>query len=226
MDLDNSVIVRSRTSESLLSTHRVLRNTYLLLSLTLVFSGFTAFMALNSQVPLVHPFMLFIASMVLLFVTQALRNSALGLVSIFAFTGLMGYMLGPLLNFYMHAFINGPQLVMTALGGTGLTFLGLSAYILTTRKDMSFLTGFMVTGGIVLMLAIVASLFFHIPALSLTISAGIIVFSVMGIMWRTSAIIHGGETNYISATIGLYLDIYNLFINLLRILSFFSGRRN
>ena len=151
-----------------------------------------------------------------------LANSAWGLLAVFAFTGFVGYALGPILGMYTQSAIGG-EIVMQALAGTALIFFGLSAYVLTTRKDFSFLTGFLVAGGIVLMLGVVGSLVFQISGLHLALSAGFMLFSSALILWQTSAIIHGGERNYIIATIGLYASIYNIFISLLHILTALSG---
>ena len=219
--------ILSRGRESLLSTHVVLRNTYMLLGLTLIFSGITAAFAMvtGATMPsgISGALFFFVGAYGLLFLTQSLRNSAWGLLSIFAFTGFMGYTLGPLLNAVMQM-SNGSDIIMTSLGGTGLTFVGLSAYALTTKKDFSFLTGFVVAGCIVAMVAIIAGIFIHAPAFHLAISAGIMLLSCALILWHTSAIIHGGERNYIMATIGLYLQIYNLFVSLLHILSALNNR--
>ena len=160
----------------------------------------------------------------LMFLTQALRNSTLGIVSVFAFTGFMGYTLGPILNFYVANFSNGPQLIGTALGGTGIIFFALSSYALTTRKDFSYLGGFLFVGVMVALLAMIAGIFFQIPALQLVLSAAFILISSGLILFQTSAIIHSGETNYISATVSLFVSIYNLFVSLLNLLSAFSGR--
>jgi modulator of FtsH protease len=160
----------------------------------------------------------------LMFLTHALRNSALGLISVFAFTGFLGYTLGPILNLIMSHYTNGPQLVATALGGTGVIFFALSGYVLVTRKDFSFLGGFLFIGAMVAMLAMIAGLFFHTPALQLAISAAFMLISSGLILFQTSEIIHGGETNYISATVSLFVSIYNLFLSLLQLLGAFSGR--
>jgi len=223
----NYTAVQSR--ESILTTNTVLRNTYLLLSLTLLFSTVCAGISMFTNV--VFPrgmsgLLLFIAGAYgLMFLTIKLRNSIWGLASIFVFTGFMGVTLGPLLNAVIHGFSNGPQLIMMSLGGTGLVFIGLSAYALSSRKNFSNLAGFITAGIIILLLSMVGSLFFHVPALSLAISAGFILISSCLILFRTSQIIHGGEQNYIVATIGLYIDIYNLFISLLNILAALSGNK-
>lgn len=213
----------TRTQESILATNKMLKNTYLLLSMTLLFSAAMAGMAMTLNLP--HPGM--IISLVgyfgLLFLTHKFSNSAWGLVFVFALTGFMGLTLGPILNMYLTAFSNGHELIMTALGGTGVIFLGLSAYALTTRKDFSFIAGFLMVGILVAFVAGLAAMFFSIPALSLTVSAMFVLLMSGLILFETSAIIHGGETNYILATVSLYVAIYNLFLSLLQLLAAFSG---
>ncbi|PJD96930.1 MAG: BAX inhibitor protein [Legionella sp.] len=220
----NEVHVLSRGNESILSTHKVLRNTYLLLSLTFLFSAFTAYLAYATGARPMNPLLMIVGVYGLMFLTQALRNSIWGLASTFAFTGFLGYTLGPVIGYFMTGFANGPQLVATALGGTGIIFFALSGYALTTRKNFSFLGGFLFVAMMVVLLAMIAGIFFHTPALQLVISAVFILISSGLILFQTSEIIHGGETNYISATVGLYVSIYNLFVSLLNILSAFSGR--
>jgi len=159
----------------------------------------------------------------LLYLTTKFSNSALGLAFIFLFTGFMGLTLGPILNMYLHAFANGQQLVMTALAGTGVIFFGLSGYALITRQDFSFMTGFLFSGILVAFLLGIGAIVFSIPALSLAVSAMFILLMSGMILYQTSEIIHGGETNYILATISLYVSIYNLFLSLLQILGIFGG---
>lgn len=211
-----------RTQESVLATNTVIRNTYILLSLTLLFSAATAAFAVVTNAPNLGLLTL-IGYFGLLFATQATRNSGLGIVFVFALTGFMGYTLGPLLNAFLQL-QNGSQLIMTALGGTGVIFLALSAYALTTRSDFSYMGGFMMAASLVLLVGIVANIFLALPMLQLVIAGGFMVFSSAMILYETSNIIHGGERNYIMATVTLYLAIYNLFISLLQILSFFSNR--
>ncbi|CEG57326.1 Bax inhibitor-1/YccA family protein [Legionella fallonii] len=220
----NEVNVLTRRGESVLSTNKVLRNTYMLLSLTFLFSAFTAYLSFSSGARPMNPILMIVGVYGLMFLTQALRNSVWGLVSVFAFTGFLGYTLGPILSYYLTSFSNGPQLVATALGGTGMIFFALSGYALTTRKDFSFLSGFLFIGTMVALLAMVAGIFFQMPALQLTISAVFVLLSSGLILLQTSEIIHNGETNYISATVGLFVSIYNLFVSLLNLLSAFSGR--
>jgi modulator of FtsH protease len=158
----------------------------------------------------------------LLFVVNRTADSSKGLLAVFAFTGVMGAAIGPMLNYYL-SMPGGPALVMQALGGTALVFFGLSAYALTTRKDFSFMGGFLMVGLIVAVVAMIANIFLAIPALSLTISAAVVMIMSGMILWDTSRIVNGGETNYIRATVSLYLNIYNLFIHLLHLLTALSG---
>ena len=223
MPIENSVIVRQQ--ESVLATNRVLRNTYLLLSFTLLFSAVTAGLAMITNAPPLHPIVTLVGYFGLLFLTTSLRNSGLGLISVFALTGFMGYTLGPLLNAYVHNFANGNELIMMSLGSTGLIFFALSGYALMTRKDFSFMASFLMIGMLVAFLASLGALFFHIPGLMLAISAMFVLLSSGMILLQTSQIIHGGETNYIMATISLYVSLYNLFISLLNIFSIFGGEK-
>lgn len=213
----------ARPEASILSTNKMLKNTYMLLSMTLLFSAMTAGLAMTLNLP--HPGM--IVSMIgyfgLLFLTTKFSNSSLGLIFVFALTGFMGLTLGPILNMYIKAFSNGHELIMTALGGTGVIFLGLSAYALTTRKDFSFLGGFLMVGILVAFLAGIGAVLFSIPALSLAVSAMFILLMSGMILFQTSAIVNGGETNYILATVSLYVSIYNLFLSLLQLLGVFGG---
>lgn len=217
----NTVSVRSDSQT--LATNKVVRNTYLLLAMTLLFSAATAGAAMVLDLP--HPGMVItlVAYFGLLFLTNRYSNSALGLVFVFALTGFMGMTLGPILNMYLKVFSNGHELIMMALGGTGVTFLGLSFYALTTRKDFSFLTAFLMTGIWVAFFAGLAAILFSLPALSLGVAAMFIVLMCGMILLQTSEIINGGETNYILATLSLYVSIFNLFTSLLQLLGVFAG---
>ncbi|HDS1061828.1 MULTISPECIES: Bax inhibitor-1/YccA family protein [Pseudomonas] len=195
---------------------KVLRNTYSLLALTLAFSGVMAFVAQQMRVGYPNVFVVLIGFYGLFFLTNKLRDSAWGLVSTFALTGFMGFILGPILNRYL-GMAGGAEVVSSAFAMTALVFGGLSAYVLITRKDMSFLSGFITAGFFVLLGAVIASFFFQISGLQLAISAGFVLFSSVCILFQTSAIIHGGERNYIMATISLYVSIYNLFVSLLQL---------
>ena len=195
---------------------KVLRNTYSLLALTLAFSGVMAFVAQQMRVGYPNVFVVLIGFYGLFFLTNKLRDSAWGLVSTFALTGFMGFILGPILNRYL-GMAGGAEVVSSAFAMTALVFGGLSAYVLITRKDMSFLSGFITAGFFVLLGAVVAGFFFQISGLQLAISAGFVLFSSVCILFQTSAIIHGGEWNYIMPTISLYVSIYNLFVSLLQL---------
>ena len=207
---------------SALSTNKVLRNTYSLLAMTLMFSALTAGVSMALNLP--HPgIILTLAGYFgLLFLTAKYRDSGVGLAFVFALTGFMGYTLGPILNAYM-GLANGSQIVTTAMAGTGVIFLGLSGYALTSRKDFSFMGGFLVTGIMVAFLAGLGALIFEMPGLSLAVSAMFILLMSGLILYETSNIIHGGETNYIMATVSLYVSIFNLFTSLLHLLGFMSG---
>jgi modulator of FtsH protease len=214
------------TTESVLATNKVLRNTYILLGLTLIFSAATSGLAMISNAPPLNPFVILIGYFGLLFLTNFLRNSPWGILSIFGLTGFMGYTLGPILNHYIHAFSNGHELVMMSLGATGLIFFALSGYALVSRKDFSFMAGFLMVGMIVGLLASLGALFFNVPGLMLAVSAMFVLLSSALILFQTSQIIHGGETNYIMATITLYVSLYNLFISLLQLFGAFGGEKD
>ncbi len=214
--------VQAAGIEGVVSGNKVLKNTYMLLGMTLLFSAATA--GVSMAVGLSHGvgLVLSLVGFGLLFVVNRMADSSKGLLAIFAFTGVMGAAIGPMLNYYL-SMPGGPALVMQALGGTALVFFGLSAYALTTRKDFSYLGGFLMVGLIVAVVAMIANIFLHIPALSLTISAAVVMIMSGLILFDTSRIINGGETNYIRATVSLYLNIYNLFIHLLHLLTALSG---
>jgi len=209
--------------ESAISTNKVLKNTYMLLGITLLFSAITAGISMAMGLGHGAALVLSLVGFGLLFLVHRTADSSKGLIAIFAFTGVMGASLGPMLNYYL-AMPNGPALVMQALGGTAVVFFGLSAYALTTRKDFSYMGGFLMVGLLVAVVAMIANIFLAIPALSLTISAAVVMIMSGLILFDTSRIINGGETNYIRATVSLYLNIYNLFIHLLHLLSALSGR--
>jgi modulator of FtsH protease len=215
----------SQQQTGALAQNKVLRNTYMLLSMTLLFSGATAGISMAMGLP--HPGLILtlVGYFGLLFLTNALRNSAWGIAAVFALTGFMGLTLGPILSSYISAFANGHQLVITAFGGTGAIFLGLSAYAVTTKKDFSFLGGFLMVGILVAFLAGLGAIFFSMPVLSLVVSAAFVLLMSGLILWETSNIIHGGETNYIMATVSLYVAIFNLFTSLLHLLAAFAGER-
>ena len=197
--------------------NKVLRNTYMLLGMTLLFSAVTAGVAMALQISQMTALVLSLVGFGLLFVVNKTADSAKGIVAVFAFTGVLGAVLGPMLNHYL-GMANGPSLIMQALGGTAVVFFALSGYVLTTRKDFSFMGGFLMVGLIVAVVASIALIFFNIPAASMALSALIVLLMSGFILFDTSRIIHGGETNYIRATVSLYLDIYNLFTALLHLL--------
>jgi len=210
------------SARAALTTNRVIRNTYLLLAMTLAFSALTAAASMAMKLP--HPGLVItlVGYFGLLFLTTRFRDRALGLAFVFALTGFMGYTLGPILNLYL-GLPNGPQLVMTALGATGAVFLGLSGYALTSRKDFSFMGGFLMVGILVGFLAGLGAMFFELPGLSLAVSAMFVLLMSGLILYETSNIIHGGETNYIMATVTLFVSIFNLFTSLLHLLGFMNS---
>ena len=214
-------ISTARSESQILATNKVLKNTYALLAMTLLFSAAAAGLSMMMNVP--HFGLLtLVGYFALLFLTAKFRDSGLGILFVFMLTGFMGLTLGPILNMYL-ATANGGQLVMTALGGTGAIFLALSGYVLTTRKDFSFMGGFLMVGILVAFLAGIGAMIFSMPILSLAVSGMFILLMSGMILYQTSEIIHGGETNYIMATVSLYISIYNLFLSLLQILGAFSG---
>lgn len=212
----------ARPAEAALAANKLIRNTYILLSMTLIFSAVTAGIAIATNAAPLPWWLVLGGYFGLLFLTNALRNSALGLAAVFALTGFMGYTLGPILSLYL-ALPNGSQIVMTAMGATGVIFLGLSGYALTTRKDFSFIGGFLMVGILVAFLAGIGALVFSLPGLALAVSAMFVLLMSGLILYETSRMVHGGETNYIMATISLYVAIYNLFTSLLHLLGAFSG---
>lgn len=219
--MENRVTTMTRSEASVLSTNKVIRNTYMLLSMTLAFSAVTAGASIAFGLP--HPgiILTLIGYFGLLFLTTKFRNSSLGVLFVFALTGFMGYTLGPIVSKYL-SMPNGTQIVMQAMAGTAAIFLGLSTYALTTRKDFSFMGGFLFVGVLVAFLAGLGAIFFAIPALSLTVSAAFVLLMSGLILYETSNIIHGGETNYVMATVSLFVSIYNLFTSLLHLLGFMN----
>ena len=219
--MENRLAHSSAQSESLLSTHKVLRNTYLLLGMTLVFSSVIAFVAMSMNAPALPWWGVLAGFYGLLFLTNATANSGAGILSVFALTGFLGYTLGPILNRYLGAGLG--DAVALALGATALVFFACSAYVLTTKKDMSFLSGMMMALFVVLLVGVIANIFLHIPALSLALSGLFVIFSSGAILLTTSNIIHNGETNYIRATVDLYVSPYNLFVSFLQIFGVLSS---
>jgi modulator of FtsH protease len=212
-----------RTGAGALATNKVIKNTFALLSMTLLFSAAVAGVSMAFNWP--HPGLLLTLAgyFGLLFLTHRLANSAWGLLAVFALTGFMGLTIGPVISNYLTAFQNGHQLVMLAMGGTGIIFLGLAGYAMTTRKDFSFMAGFLMVGVLVAFLGSIAAVVFSIPALALAVSVMFVLLMSGMILYQVSELVHGGETNYILATVGLYVSIYNLFLSLLQLLGVFSG---
>lgn len=209
----------ARSTTAVQESNKLIRNTYTLLAMTLLFSAFTAGLSMTLNLP--HPGLLItlVGYFGLLFLTTKLRNSVWGLASVFALTGFMGLTLGPLLNAYL-SLPNGTELVMTAMGMTGVIFLGLSAYAISTRKDFSFMGSFLLAGILVAFLAGLAAYFFTLPGLALGVSAMFVLLMCGLILYQTSALVNGGETNYIMATVTLFVSIFNLFTSLLQLLGF------
>jgi modulator of FtsH protease len=219
--MHNDQYVAHTGQSSALAMNKVLKNTYLLLSMTLVFSSVCAFFGMVSGVSPMISMVSSIAALGLIWlVLPKTANSSAGIPTLFAITGLLGFGLGPTLNYYMSF---NPGIIMTALAGTGVIFLSLSGYALTTKKDFSFMAGFLMVGMFVAIGASLLNIFLGIPALSLAVSAGIIVIMSGFILYETSSVIRGGETNYIMAAASLFLSILNLFTSLLHILGVFGG---
>jgi modulator of FtsH protease len=207
-----------RSAQQALETNKVLKNTYLLLAATLGFSALTAMLSMALAMPSWVYLVSVIGAMVLgIFVLPRTAQSAAGVGVIFLITGMLGFGLGSILSMYM-ALPNGPSIIATAFGGTALIFLGLSGYALTSKTDFSFMGGFLFAGMMVVVVAIIANLFLNMPALSLAVSGAIILLMSGFILFDTSRIKSGAETNYIMATYGIYLSIFNIFISLLQIL--------
>jgi modulator of FtsH protease len=206
------------------AVNKLIRNTYILLSLTLMFTAVTAGLSMVFRLP--HPGLIItlVGYFGLLFLTNYLRNSVWGIAAIFALTGFMGLTLGPIISAYLTMFSNGAELVMMAFGSTAVIFLGLSGYALTTRKDFSFMGAFLMTGILVAFLAGLGAVIFNIPGLALAVSAMFVLLMAGLILYQTSDMVHGRETNYIMATVTLYVSIYNLFISLLQIFGVLGGQ--
>jgi modulator of FtsH protease len=210
-------------AQGVVGTNKVIKNTFALLSMTLLFSAAVAGLSILFNWP--HPGMILtlVGYFGLFFLTAKTANSGWGLLSVFALTGFMGLTLGPVVNMYLNAFSNGHELVLLAMGGTGVIFLGLSGYAMSTRKDFSFMGGFLMVGVLVAFLAGLGAAIFSIPALSLAVSAMFVLLMSGMILYEVSRLVHGGETNYIMATVSLYVTIYNLFLSLLHLLGAFAG---
>lgn len=218
--MQERVLIPNQYADSAVSVNKVLKNTYLLLSMTLAFSAFTAY--LSRDFGPMNIWLMIGGTYGLLFLTHMLANSVWGLAAVFGFTGFLGFSIGPMLGMLMKT-ANGADIVSQALGGTAIIFLALSGYTLVSRKNFAFLQGFLFAGAIVLLIAMVAGIFLKMPALHLAINAGFMLFASAMILFQTSEIIHGGERNYIRATVTLFVSIYNLFMSLLSLLSAFTG---
>lgn len=213
----------SQTGSRSISVNKVLKNTYILLSLTLLFSAAMAGLSMAMNLPRPGIIMVLVGFYGLLFLTHKFQNSALGILFVFALTGFMGLVIGPIISYYLTALPNGNQIVMSAMATTGLIFVGLSGYILVTGKNMAFMGGMLFAGILAVFLLMIGNLFFQLPALQLAISALFVLLMSGMIMYQTSEIIHGGETNYITATTTLFVSIYNLFQSLLMIFGVMGG---
>ncbi|WP_075178985.1 Bax inhibitor-1/YccA family protein [Neptunomonas phycophila] len=216
----------SQTEQSVLQTNKVIRNTYMLLAMTLAFSAVTAGISMAINPPFIVYLGSVITSFILLFIINKKQNSSAALPLTFLFTGLMGFGLGPILNMYL-GMANGGQIIMTALGMTALTFVGLSAYVLTSKKDFSFMGGFLAAGSIVLIVAMLALFILplfgvNVGGLSIAFSTLVVLLMAGFILYDTSNIVNGTYTNYVMATVGLYLNIYNLFVHLMSLIGVFS----
>ncbi|MBF0254948.1 MAG: Bax inhibitor-1/YccA family protein [Gammaproteobacteria bacterium] len=212
-----------RSVASVVSTNKLIKNTYMLLAATLLFSAVMAAVSVVAQMPSWTYLVSVIGAMLLgIFVLPRTANSSAGLGVIFLITGLMGFGLGAVISQYL-SLPNGPQIVGTAFGGTGIIFLGLSGYALTSKRDFSFMGGFLFAGMLVVVVAALANIFLEMPALSLAISGVVILLMSGFILFDTSRMVNGGETNYLFATYGLYLTIFNIFISLLQLLGIMGG---
>lgn len=213
-----AVAGRVESRESVLATHKVLRNTYLLLSATLAFSAIVAGTSYALNLPYLGTWVTLIGYFALLFAVHKTADSAWGLLSVFALTGFMGYTLGPIISFYVQAIPDGHSVVMTAFGITAVTFLALSAYAIRSGRRFSFMGGFLTVGILTAFLLGIVSILFSMPTLSLAVSGMFVLLMAGLILYQTGEIVHGGETNYIHATVTLYVSIYNLFTSLLHLL--------
>lgn len=218
--------IHQRTERVIIETNKVLRNTYLLLSLTLIFSSLSATYSVVTSMPTFSPVMTFIIYIGLLFGIQANRESQIGLVLTFVLTGFLGLTVGPILNFYLLHFSNGSELIMMSLGATGSIFFGLSIFAINSSRDLSSINNFLCVGSLVCLVSIIVNMFLQLPAVHLALSLIISFISGGIILWQTNQIIQGGEKNYITATVTLYVSILNIFLTILQFLSMFAGKRD
>jgi len=222
--VENNYSAPISTNQGVSAEQRVLRNTYLLLAITMIPTGIGAMIGVNLNFsfmrasPIMSAIVMLAVVYGMFFAIEKNRNSGLGVALLLALTLFLGVMLGPILQMTL-GLRNGGELVALAAGGTATVFFAMSAIATVTRKDFSFMNNFLMVGGIVIMLAVVANIFFASPALQLTICAAFVLFSSLMILWQVSQIIHGGEDNYVSATLTLYMSVYNLFTSLLQLLT-------
>ena len=216
----------SGVASSELAVNKVLRNTYMLLSMTLLFSALVAYVTMINNVAPPNLIIMLVGMFGLSYLTTLNQNKPSGILCVFAFTGFMGYVLGPILNMYLASFTNGAELVTTAFGATGVIFLTLSTYVLSTKKDFSYMGGMLFAAIMVAFILGIGSALFQMPMLNLIISGAFALISSGLILYHTSEIIHGGQTNYILATISIYMALFNLFLSLLRIFAAFAGNRD
>jgi modulator of FtsH protease len=226
MQRNINALVKRSSSTGVIATNSVIRNTYILLSMTLLFSAATAFLSSVTNAPYIGIGPSLLINFGLIYLVKALQNSAWGILAVFLFTGFFGYTLGPVINMVLAQYTNGTELLATSLGLTGTIFFALSCYAMVSRKDFSYLGGFLFAAIIIAIVASFMAIFMNAPILSLIVSCAFVLIASGMILFETSQIINGGETNYINATIILYVQIYNLFISLLQILTMFSGKRN
>lgn len=214
------VMSMPRSAAQTLATNKVIRNTYLLLSLTLVWSAVTAYAAIKVGAPVVPWWMFMIFAIGMPFLIHMNRNSAAGLVLSFVYTGIFGFMLGPLVSIYASF---DPRIPVYAFATTAAVFGGLSIYALATRKDFSFLGGFLMVGGLVVLAGFISNVFLGLSVLSLAVSSGVVMLTAAGMLYSTSQLIHDGEANYIVIACSLFGDIWMMFLHLMNLMSFFMG---
>ncbi len=221
--MNNGYTIYKTRAQTALATNNVLRNTYMLLAATLLFSAAVAGAAMVLDAPYPGMIITLVGYFGLLFAVHKTKDSAWGLLSVFALTGFMGYTIGPIIDLYLRHFSNGPQLVTMALGGTGAIFVGMSAYALASGKRFNQWAGMLLMGILVAFVMSIIAVLFSIPLLSLVVSVLFVLLMAGLIVYQTGEIIHGGETNYILATVTLFVAIFNLFLSLLQILGVFAG---
>ncbi|APC97997.1 Bax inhibitor-1/YccA family protein [Francisella frigiditurris] len=223
---NNTRVIDSLSQESAIRANKVLRNTYWLLSMTLLFSAFTAFIAMQSDAGFINPLLMIVVYIGLLFGINATKNSPMGIVLTFALTGLLGYTLGPILSMYIATFKNGAELIAMALGSTGAIFLGLSAIAMSPARNFNRLGSFCAIGALVAIVLMILNIFLHVPMLSVVISIAFAFISGGFILWQTNAIVRGEETNYILATVNIYVSLFNIFVTLLQFFGAIAGDRD